>query len=94
MSEWTAVEEEMPKPGNGVLAHYLNSHGNSRRVRAMWLDQMTADAMFADGDWSDWDDEHPPMAGWYETADNAEECWRIAEPVTHWMDLPEPPVTP
>lgn len=92
-SGWIAVTPEtMPKEGQNVLVCYLSRYnGKPHVIRAMWATSEMQDSW----DWEDWEpDDGDRRDGWFETADNADECWRISETVTHWCPLPSPPVQP
>lgn len=96
-ARWIAVTPEtMPKPGNYVLAHFLNAHSKPRVVRAMYATEKVLHAS-EDAPEDCFDEESgeywaPP--GWYEVNDNDETIWLITETVTHWCPLPAPPVLP
>jgi len=83
MSEWQPIETA-PKDGTTVLLGYYNRSGKWRTVRGCWY----SDAQIAE----DWEEPHDGEAGWYETAENADDtpnCWNCSP--THWMPLPTPP---
>ena len=79
---WLPIESA-PKD-KWLLLGYFNGLGKWRTVRGNWFD---------DGELCDiHEEEVDGRAGWYETADNAEELpnvWPIN--LTHWMPLPAAP---
>jgi hypothetical protein len=92
---WVRVGDRMPANGVHVLVCYLNALGNARRVRAQCVGEnelpmseyALEDEPHTEGPGGEW---YAP-AGWYETNDNEDECFRIGAEVTHWMPLPPVP---
>lgn len=91
---WTRCADAMP-PCQWVLAHYLNSHGNHRVVRACYYPRHHQEAWDSDMDgateYDEATDTYYTAEGWYEENDHEDTHWKIDEPVTHWMFLPAPP---
>ena len=93
---WIPVTEQMPNPGNVVLAAYKNRCGNWRRIRARWIPAKTVESD-GDSDIGEYDeatDAYYDPEGWYECMDNWDEYAYIVVThgdVTHWMPLPEAP---
>jgi hypothetical protein len=73
--------ESAPKNGRTVLLGLHNRLGNWRTFRGCWLSQTDIDDDF----------EEPELfePGWYETAEETEECWPVSP--THWRPLFLPP---
>jgi hypothetical protein len=97
---WTLAADQLPKTGQAVLAYYLNSHGMSRRIRAMHVKRFTVEAEeFADPEtqcceYSEQDDCYYTTEGWYELIDNWPDyssCAVIEGVITHWMPMPSAP---
>jgi hypothetical protein len=97
---WTLAADQVPQTGKAVLAHYTNSHGMGRRIRAECIAAWTVQAEdVSDPDtecveYSKQDDAYYLTAGWYELVDNWDEYGRIAVNegvITHWMPLPAAP---
>ena len=90
---WVAVEERLPnKP---CFAYYENELGNSRIVKAKYVQQFSEEA-YTDDDWIEYneaDDTYYYPAGWYEMIDNWDDYAfvTINHEVTHWMPLPAAP---
>ncbi len=96
LTEWIAVEQQLPKPGEHVLAVFRYSSGSQRVIRAMHAPHHT----LSEDDWgefitgADYDEATDTTywpEGWYECNENEETHWHVTEEVTHWMPLPAPP---
>lgn len=79
-SQWQPIETA-PKDCRTLLLGYPNSHGNWRTVRGQWMSSEYI-AQY-------WEEPDGVDAGWFETCEEIEECWRITP--THWMLLPAAP---
>lgn len=99
-SGWVACADRMPESGRTVLAYYLNSFGNDRRIRAQHVKAWTILAEdYADPDiecveYSEQEDAYYLLEGWYECIDNWDEYYRVQVnegPITHWQPLPPSP---
>lgn len=99
---WTSVAERLPDSAKPVLAHYLNSHGMNRIIRAMCVGRLTIEQDdLSDPDTScveycEQDDCYYLLAGWYELINNWDGDASIAVNegvITHWMPLPAAPST-
>jgi hypothetical protein len=97
---WTLAADQVPQTGKAVLAHYTNSHGMGRRIRAEYIAAWTVQAEdVSDPDnecvkYSKQDDAYYLIDGWYELIDNWDEHGRISVTegvITHWMPLPAAP---
>jgi len=77
---WQPMESAR-KSGKTVLLGLRNRLGNWRTFCGCWLSQTDIDDDF----------EEPKLfkPGWYETAEETEECWPVSP--THWRPLPLPP---
>lgn len=93
---WQSVAKEMPKPCKAVLASATYAAtGKSYTSRAMWVPKFfkSCDDWDYEGD-SEYNEENDTEywpEGWYEWNNHEEMHWRISDPVTHWMPLPQPP---
>ena len=88
---WIPVHQRMPKPGQYVLAHFLNEYGKSRIVRAFHAPQYTIEA---NGEWFELDPDEDDMwlpEGWYECNEYEDTHWYVDGDITHWMPLPKTP---
>ncbi|WP_150625956.1 hypothetical protein [Pandoraea captiosa] len=81
-SQWQPIERA-PKDCRTLLLGCPNSHGNWRTVRGQWM-SIEYIARY-------WEEPDGVDAGWFETCEEIEECWRITP--THWMPLPPAPGT-
>ena len=96
-SGWIACADRMPESGRTVLAYYLNSFGNDRRIRAQHVKAWTILAEDYDTEcveYSEQEDADYLLEGWYECIDNWDEYYRVQVnegPITHWMPLPPSP---
>jgi hypothetical protein len=77
---WQTMESA-PKNGKTVLLGLRNRLGNWRTLRGCWLSQTDIDDNFEEPDLFE--------PGWYETAEETEECWPVSP--TRWRVLPPPP---
>ncbi len=83
--EWQPIETA-PKDGRTLLLGYLNGANRWRTMRGQWYSN---DLIMMDMEEPDDHEE-----GWYETSVEADEppnVWTTNP--THWMPLPDPPVT-
>jgi hypothetical protein len=96
-SEWVAVSDRLPRSNVIVLAHYKNSHGHNRRIRAEWAQSKTLEASDnwdGDAEYDEATDTYYCPQGWYERIDNWDEFSSIAVhegEITHWMPMPAAP---
>lgn len=95
VSHWRRVGEEMPPFGVPVIAFIpsFGSGGHDRRIRATYAAPKTlpqADECEG-GIYDEETDEFYCEEGWYEDNEYEEIHWKVSDPVTHWMPLPEPP---
>lgn len=95
MSDWRRVSDEMPPDGRTVLAYFTNGLGKGRRIRATYYGArqlpVNDDTDIDEQDYDEATDTYFCPAGWYETNEYEDVSWRVADPVTHWMPLPDPP---
>jgi hypothetical protein len=96
---WVSVEERLPESGTHVLVccrvKWLGGghsyvcdafHSNSKTIPCSYNDDI-------DMEYDEEKDEYYFPEGWWEVIKNWDEysCVAIADFVTHWMPLPEPP---
>lgn len=92
--QWVKCSDRMPESGQYVLAYLKNQLGKGRRIRAFYAAKFTEES---NGDWdefAEYDEERDKYytpEGWYETNEYEETHWKVTDPVSHWMPLPEPP---
>ena len=92
---WVAVSERMPAAGCKVLVFYRNNYGRARRTCAHHSPMHTVDAAAWDeGEPDETEDGTFEPEGWWEEPVEMERINFIADEVTHWMPLPEPPPMP
>lgn len=95
MSTWIRCTEQMPESGVPVIVFVPTCDGRpySRRLRAAYAAPKTlpSDPDSEDGEYDEDTDEYYCPEGWYEENDFEEPHWRITDPVTHWMPMPEGP---
>lgn len=91
---WIPVSERLPENTKNVIAFYLNSHGNGRRVRAFYAAQHQVEDDSDDG--LPGSEEHNGTmfvpAGWYETNESEDYYYRVDGEVSHWHPMPPSPV--
>jgi hypothetical protein len=94
-AQWISVAEQLPDSMAPVLAYYRNSHGQGRRIRAIYVARMTWPNESEDdpdyGDYCAETDQRYWPAGWYECAEHSEHLYPVDEAVTLWMEMPEAP---
>ena len=94
--QWQPIETA--PSGKAVLIHYKNRLGNSRVIRARYIQRFTEEAVNDDGEgvdeYDEANDRYTYMEGWWEMLDNWDDYAFVmvneGQP-THWMPLPEPP---
>ena len=99
--KWNIVGHCLPAAMKKVIAFYRNSHGNGRRVMAVYIPPITVDVAnfypeYVDDYASDkleYEDTEYVKTGWFESIENHDECGYlpIDGKVTHWAFLPEEP---
>ena len=100
--EWHNVNDCLPKDLKKVLAFYYNSHGNGRRIMAVYIPPVTVDAANFYSEYAD-DYEYDTLngdaveyvkAGWFESVENSDEYGYLPVDgkITHWAFLPEEPI--
>ena len=91
---WIETSKQMPKAGEPVIA-FVEREGNEwrRRIRAMWCPRFTMESSAEDDncEYHEESDQYYVPEGWYEDNEYEETHWKVDDPVTHWMPLPEPP---
>lgn len=83
---WRMCADEMPKPQESCLVEYVNGHGMTRTVRAVWVARFTQEG---DSDWCEYneeDDLYYNNEGWYEAMET-----EVSEDYSGWwMDCQTP----
>lgn len=97
-SAWTDAEKEKPEPRKKVLVCGKYDNGKRWRTTAAWYPKGTLDASMWDDPPEDWWDNETdtctnPEDGWQEEPIEGEMVYEL-KGVTHWMPLPEMPLTP
>lgn len=85
MSDWRTIDSA-PKDKK-LIVGYQNEAGHWRTIMARYYFAGTLDA-YDDSE----EDEYAPE-GWYEESDSHENLLPTDKPPTHWMPLPDPPVS-
>lgn len=91
---WVRVSDRMPEAGVPVIAYLKNELGKGRRIRAFYATpRMLEVSSDLDGaaDHDEETDTYYTPEGWYEDNEYEETHWKVTDPITHWMALPEPP---
>lgn len=91
---WIPVSDRMPETGVMVLACFRNKFDEHRRIRAMYAAPKTLESALDDegGEYDEEADIFWANEGWYEANEYEETHWRVDGRITHWMELPPPPV--
>ena len=98
--QWIPVTERLPGSGVHVLAccrvKWLNGNGRSYVCDAFYSAPKTEVCSYndeIDAEYDEETDEYYIPEGWWEVIKNWDDysCVAIADFVTHWMPLPEPP---
>ena len=93
--KWHKVYDRLPEAGKPVIAFVNpNEYGKKRSIRAMWTPAKTLE-QHPDADGGEYDeatDEYYCKEGWYETNEYEEVHWNVSGVVTHWTELPKPPL--
>ena len=98
MNKWISTTDALPGNEVPVLAVVVPTrvYRNRKISLAMYIRAYTVDSSTYDGDDVDYDearDESYIPAGWYEANVSDAINWRISDTVSHWMLLPEFPVS-
>ena len=94
---WRPAEEVLPDKGQSVFAHYKNSLGKDRIVRAKYLRRYQEEAYGDDLDFAEYSEEHDENfwpEGWYEQIDNWGDYSAVAVvegEIDKWLPLPPLP---
>lgn len=93
---WIKCSDQMPPANVPVIAFVQRERDGgkkwTRRIRAQFAPAKTLEAADEeDGEYDESRDAFFVKEGWYETNEYEEIHWRVDDPVTHWMRLPEPP---
>ena len=100
MTEWIPVTERLPESGVHVLAccrvKWVGGGGRSYVCDAFYSAPKTEICSYNEDIEAEYDeetDEYYMPEGWWEVIKNWDDysCVAIADFVTHWMPLPEPP---
>ncbi|MBC5747071.1 DUF551 domain-containing protein [Dysosmobacter sp. NSJ-60] len=99
-NEWVSVEEGLPDAEKEVRLFCITPNGYSYQCQGFYVPPgMRRDDSDYSWDWECCDqydetsDDYFVNPGWYESSHNWDEysAFGIADKVTHWMPLPEPP---
>lgn len=96
--EWVSVNDSERKPVSGkiVLIHCITEQLKKPVIlRAVWYDRFTEEAgddEYEAGEYCEEKDEYFVREGWYEFNQYEEVHWAVGEEVTHWAEIPLPPV--
>ena len=93
---WTPVAERLPADGRKVIAYYQNENGKHRRIMAYYASQFALEGSEEDQleatEYHAEKDQYFLREGWYENNEFDDVNWRVGGEITHWMELPPPPV--
>ena len=99
-NEWVSVEEGLPDAEKEVRLFCITPNGYSYQCQGFYVPPgMRRDDSDYSWDWECCDqydedsDDYFVNPGWYESSHNWDEysAFGIADKVTHWMPIPEPP---
>jgi hypothetical protein len=94
--QWIPVADRKPSDGKPVLIHCITEQLKRPIVlRAVWYDRYTEEAgddEFEAGEYCEEKDEYFVREGWYEFNQYEGVHWAVGEEVTHWAEIPLPPV--
>jgi len=94
MDKWISVEERLPESDVPVFAHFFDTAGRAKTVRAIYAAPKSVQQWSDDYEACEYDevaDCYWLQEGWYETNEFEEVHWKVERPITHWRPLPEPP---
>jgi len=98
VDNWKSVADGLPTGAKAVLAHYKNSLGNSRIIKAQYMpkffEEYNSDSDGLDADYCEESDCYYWPEGWYEKIDNWDDYSAVVVyqgEITHWMPLPASP---
>lgn len=88
----------VPK-GTPLLAHYRNECGESRIIKAQYVEPRTMESFGYAIEFGEYDEDRGAYyvpGGWYELIENWDEFSMIAIDcrLDHWMPMPKPPEVP
>lgn len=95
--EWRPIETEPAPRKTNVLAGFWNAQGKWRTVKAAYYaaGELEASPEFEGGDYDEEKDEYFCPPGWYEPVEAETgldySLHYLAETITHWQPLPQPP---
>lgn len=95
--EWRPIETEPAPRKTNVLAGFWNAQGKWRTVKAAYYaaGELEASPEFEGGDYDEEKDEYFCPPGWYEPVEAEtgldHSLHYLAEKITHWQPLPQPP---
>lgn len=93
---WNKVADSKPEHGKIVLIHTVTEQLKRPLVlRAVWYDRFKEEAGYDEyeaGEYCEEKDEYFIREGWYEFNQYEEVHWAVSEEVTHWAEIPLPPV--
>lgn len=99
--KWISVDEQMPETRKRVLVCFANSSGKTWVTCADYIAPRTVleadymDEQYTDGgDYDEQNDCYWTNSGFYEHNYEPETNWKLSNKVTHWMPLPQAPVSP
>lgn len=93
---WIPVSEMLPVSGRKVISFYRNDNGKPRRIMAYHADPFSIESDDDDQheafEYSEENDQYYLREGWYENNEFDDVNWCVSGCITHWMELPPPPV--
>jgi hypothetical protein len=94
--EWQRVAEGKPEHGKIVLICIVTEQLKRQiPLRAVWYDRFTEEDNYNENEATEYcedKDAYFVCEGWYEFNQCDEVNWAITDTVTHWAEIPLPPV--
>lgn len=92
---WNKITDLMPEKDKTVLVFGINEYGKNRTLRAFYAEKYTIEDNeneYGAAEYFEENDCYYLKEGFYERNEHEEINWFVQFPITHWMELPSPPI--